>query len=50
MTSTLTPPPPPAATVSGGLLRTRRELVVARGRNAGLTDGGGTGKGDGNDN
>ncbi|WP_265737873.1 hypothetical protein [Actinacidiphila oryziradicis] len=40
-----TPTPPPA----GGLLRSRRLITTARGRNTLMGDGGGTGKGDGND-
>ncbi|MGW1189247.1 hypothetical protein [Streptomyces sp. NPDC002559] len=37
---------PPA---TSGLLRSRRLIVAARGRNAIPSDGGGTGKSDGND-
>ncbi|WP_200840147.1 hypothetical protein [Streptomyces sp. SLBN-115] len=33
----------------GGLVRSRRAIVAARGRNAIPSDGGGTGKSDGND-
>ncbi|WP_172682180.1 MULTISPECIES: hypothetical protein [Streptomyces] len=41
--------PPPAAPPTGGLVRSRRLIVAARGRNAIPSDGGGTGKSDGND-
>ncbi|GAA2768682.1 hypothetical protein GCM10010103_77250 [Streptomyces paradoxus] len=42
MQSPATPPP-------GGLVRSRRLIVAARGRNAIPSDGGGTAKSDGND-
>ncbi|MGW1533856.1 hypothetical protein [Streptomyces aureus] len=41
--------PPPAAPSTGGLVRSRRLIVAARGRNANPSDGGGTGRSDGND-
>jgi hypothetical protein len=55
MRSPATPPPatPPPATTgpqqASGLVRSRRAIVAARGRNAIPSDGGGTGKSDGND-
>ncbi|MFD4949279.1 hypothetical protein ACFWNT_44055 [Streptomyces sp. NPDC058409] len=44
-----TPTPPPGAAPAGGLLRSRRPITTARGRNTLMGDGGGTGKGDGDD-
>ncbi|MFJ7905155.1 hypothetical protein ACIQ6V_32515 [Streptomyces sp. NPDC096198] len=41
--------PPPAVPPTGGLVRSRRLIVAARGRNAIPSDGGGTGRSDGND-
>ncbi|MDI1453626.1 hypothetical protein NHG22_07325 [Streptomyces sp. ATE26] len=41
--------PPPAVPSTGGLVRSRRLIVAARGRNAIPSDGGGTGRSDGND-
>lgn len=42
-------PPPATSGPTGGLVRSRRSIVAARGRNAIPSDGGGTGKSDGND-
>ncbi|MFB7852695.1 hypothetical protein ACF07T_37815 [Streptomyces sp. NPDC015184] len=49
MQSPATPPPATSGPSTGGLLRSRRLIVAARGRNAIPSDGGGTGKSDGND-
>ncbi|WP_225827091.1 hypothetical protein [Streptomyces naphthomycinicus] len=50
MQSPATPPPATSeAPSTGGLVRSRRAIVAARGRNAIPSDGGGTGKSDGND-
>jgi hypothetical protein len=45
MQSPATPPP----ATSGGLVRSRQAIAAARGRNTIPSDGGGTGKSDGND-
>ncbi|MFC9686455.1 hypothetical protein [Streptomyces sp. NPDC056948] len=42
-------PAQPPPTTSSGLVRSRRQIVAARGRNAVPSDGGGTGRSDGND-
>nr|WP_179350563.1 hypothetical protein [Streptomyces sp. Alain-F2R5] len=49
MPSTATPPPATPALPAGGLVRSRQRIVAARGRNAIPSDGGGTGRSDGND-
>ncbi|GGQ50224.1 hypothetical protein ACFFKE_08265 [Streptomyces mutabilis] len=49
MPSTATPPPATPAPQAGGLVRSRQRIVAARGRNAIPSDGGGTGRSDGND-
>ncbi|MER5601673.1 hypothetical protein [Streptomyces sp. NPDC002265] len=41
--------PPPATPPTGGLVRSRRLIAAARSRNAIPSDGGGTGRSDGND-
>jgi len=48
MESPATPPPATSGPSTGGLVRSRRPIVAARGRNAIPSDGG-TGKSDGND-
>ncbi|MFF5256858.1 hypothetical protein ACFY4K_33105 [Streptomyces leeuwenhoekii] len=42
-------PPAASAPQAGGLVRSRQRIVAARGRNAIPSDGGGTGRSDGND-
>ncbi|MGV9342946.1 hypothetical protein [Streptomyces sp. NPDC003688] len=52
MQSPATPPPAtssPAAPPTGGLVRSRQRIAAARSRNAIPSDGGGTGRSDGND-
>ncbi|MGW4735151.1 hypothetical protein ACWEQC_39415 [Streptomyces shenzhenensis] len=49
MQSPATPPPATSAPQASGLVRSRQRIVAARGRNAIPSDGGGTGKSDGND-
>ncbi|MFF0386905.1 hypothetical protein [Streptomyces sp. NPDC004286] len=43
------PAPPPSAPVAGGLVRSRTLITAARSRTATPSDGGGTGRSDGND-
>lgn len=47
--SGLLPPPATSGPSTGGLVRSRRQIVAARRRNAVPSDGGGTGRSDGND-
>ncbi|MFJ8495470.1 hypothetical protein ACIRBZ_45170 [Streptomyces sp. NPDC094038] len=49
MQSPVQPPPATSGPSTGGLVRSRRSIVAARGRNAIPSDGGGTGRSDGND-
>ncbi|MER7178549.1 hypothetical protein ABT404_03505 [Streptomyces hyaluromycini] len=49
MPSPATPPPATSGPSTGGLVRSRRLIAAARSRNAIPSDGGGTGKSDGND-
>ncbi|MFD9097857.1 hypothetical protein [Streptomyces collinus] len=49
MPSPVQPPPATSAPQAGGLVRSRQKIVAARGRNAVPSDGGGTGRSDGND-
>ncbi|MFJ2607984.1 hypothetical protein ACIO13_23870 [Streptomyces sp. NPDC087425] len=49
MQSPATPPPATSGPQAGGLVRSGRSIAAARGRNAIPSDGGGTGKSDGND-
>ncbi|MBA2811500.1 hypothetical protein E0500_030240 [Streptomyces sp. KM273126] len=49
MQSPTTRPPATSGPSTGGLVRSRRSIVAARGRNTIPSDGGGTGKSDGND-
>ncbi|MEU4039765.1 hypothetical protein [Streptomyces collinus] len=49
MQSPVQPPPATSAPQAGGLVRSRQRIVAARGRTAVPSDGGGTGRSDGND-
>ncbi|GAA3136128.1 hypothetical protein GCM10010521_22840 [Streptomyces rameus] len=49
MQSPATLPPATSGPQAGGLVRSRRSIVAARGRNAVPSDGGGTGRSDGDD-
>ncbi|MEV5355783.1 hypothetical protein [Streptomyces sp. NPDC052693] len=49
MPSPVPPPPATPGPQSSGLLRSRQRIIAARNRNAIPSDGGGTGRSDGND-
>ncbi|MFH9016375.1 hypothetical protein ACH4C6_34025 [Streptomyces sp. NPDC017943] len=49
MQSPVQPPPATSGPQAGGLVRSRQQIVAARRRNAIPSDGGGTGRSDGND-
>ncbi|MER6406273.1 hypothetical protein ABT269_22710 [Streptomyces viridosporus] len=49
MQSLATSPPATSTPQTGGLVRSRQRIAAARGRNAIPSDGGGTGRSDGND-
>ncbi|ROP44159.1 hypothetical protein [Streptomyces sp. PanSC9] len=49
MQSPTQPPPTTSGPQASGLVRSRQQIVAARNRNAIPSDGGGTGRSDGND-